>query len=226
MPEIKPCVRLTLTNTKPSIFESKIGGIGYIPHDGSAPANSKGEQLQLLAQVDCTRVPLEAFPEKGLLQFWIAHEDCFGLGFDDQTVQEGFRVLYVPEIDRTVTEEEVRAKTHEFEDDGEFPVFGEFGLTFTMSQDVLADPDDENSEGNFGHKIGGFPDFTQGDPRDGGIEDGEESYDFLLLQIDSDYDGVTDNIMWGDSGICNFFISSEKLRRLDFSDIIYNWDCC
>ncbi|MDE5565259.1 MAG: DUF1963 domain-containing protein, partial [Oscillospiraceae bacterium] len=88
MPETKPCVKLELTNAKTSIFESKVGGIAYVPHDGSIPVNSKGEQLQLLAQIDCAQVPLEVFPEKGLLQFWIAHEDCFGLGFDDQTVQE------------------------------------------------------------------------------------------------------------------------------------------
>ncbi len=225
MPETKPCVRLKLTNAKTSIFESKVGGIGYVPHDGSIPVNSGGEQLQLLAQIDCAQVSLEAFPEKGLLQFWIAHEDCFGLGFDDQTVQEGFRVLYFPETDATVTEEEVRAKMHEFEDDGMFPVYGTFGLTFTPSQDVLADPDDEDSEGNFGHKLGGFPDFTQGDPRDGGMENGE-MYDFLLFQLDSDYDGADTNVIWGDSGICNFFSSSEKLRRLDFSDVLYNWDCC
>ena len=170
-------------------------------------------------------MPLEVFPEKGLLQFWIAHEDCFGLGFDDQTIQDGFRVLYCPETDATVTEDEVRSKMHEFEDEDMFPVYGTFGLTFTPSQDVLADPDDEDSEGNFGHKIGGFPDFTQWDPRDGEIKD-SENYDFLLFQLDSDYDGAHTNVIWGDSGIGNFFISSEKLRRLDFSDVLYNWDCC
>ncbi|MDE5565193.1 MAG: DUF1963 domain-containing protein [Oscillospiraceae bacterium] len=129
-------------------------------------------------------------------------------------------MLYFPETDTTVTEDEVRFKMHEFEDEDMFPVYGTFGLTFTPSQDVLDDP-----EGNFGHKIGGFPDFTQGDPRDGGIKDGE-NYDFLLFQLDSDYDGGHTNVIWGDSGIGNFFISSENLRRLDFSDVLYNWDCC
>ena len=33
-------------------------------------------------------------------------------------------------------------------------------------------------------------------------------------------------MMWGDSGTGTFFISSEKLRNLDFSDIFYSWDCC
>ena len=64
-----PCVRLTLTKTKPTVFESKVGGLGYIPHDGNFPADSKGNQLRLLAQLDCSQVKLEEFPKRGLLQF-------------------------------------------------------------------------------------------------------------------------------------------------------------
>ena len=29
----------------------------------------------------------------------------------------------------------------------------------------------------------------------------------------------------GGSGVCNFFIKPEALRALDFSDVLYNWDC-
>ena len=32
-------------------------------------------------------------------------------------------------------------------------------------------------------------------------------------------------IMWGDCGVCNFFINKDKLKNLDFSDVLYNWDC-
>ena len=32
-------------------------------------------------------------------------------------------------------------------------------------------------------------------------------------------------IMWGDCGGCNFFINKDKLKNLDFSDVLYNWDC-
>lgn len=34
---LTPCVKLELTGNKPSIFESKVGGIGYVPHDGTIP---------------------------------------------------------------------------------------------------------------------------------------------------------------------------------------------
>ena len=32
-------------------------------------------------------------------------------------------------------------------------------------------------------------------------------------------------VMFGDSGVCNFFIPGEKLKNRDFSDILYTWDC-
>ena len=47
-------------------------------------------------------------------------------------------------------------------------------------------------------------------------------YDTLLLQIDSD----GKYIMWGDVGIGNFFISKKSLLEKDFSNVLYNWDCC
>ena len=71
------------------------------------------------------------------------------------------------------------------------------------------------------HRIGGYPYFTQEDPREE-----NSKYDFLLFQLDSDYTDNTDKVMWGDSGIGNFFINSERLKKLDFSDVLYNWDCC
>jgi uncharacterized protein YwqG len=67
--------------------------------------------------------------------------------------------------------------------------------------------------GGTGHKLGGYPHFTQTDPRDGG--DWE-----LLLQLDTD-----DEMMWGDVGVGNFFIQPADLARGDFSRVAYNWDC-
>ena len=69
--------------------------------------------------------------------------------------------------------------------------------------------------------MGGYPAFAQEDPRS--EEDGAE-YDTLLLQIDSEIRG-RQRIMWADSGVCHFFISRDNLRRLDFSDVLYHWDC-
>ncbi|MGR5907746.1 DUF1963 domain-containing protein [Bacillus paranthracis] len=67
--------------------------------------------------------------------------------------------------------------------------------------------------------MGGYPFFTD---RSKGMGRKYQQHDILLLQIDTD-DSL--NIMWGDSGVANFFIKKEDLLNLDFSNVIYNWDC-
>lgn len=78
------------------------------------------------------------------------------------------------------------------------------------------------------HQMGGYPYFTQEDPR---INAGElANLDVLLFQLDSEMlprkQGGGDLVLWGDCGVCNFFINREALRRRDFSRVCYNWDCC
>ncbi len=49
----------------------------------------------------------------------------------------------------------------------------------------------------------------------------------MLLQVETDWSKGRDvEIMWGDSGVGNFFISEENLKNLNFDDVLYNWDCC
>ncbi|MBP3717223.1 MAG: DUF1963 domain-containing protein [Paludibacteraceae bacterium] len=87
--------------------------------------------------------------------------------------------------------------------------------------DVVRDWISDKSASGDGHKIGGYPAFCQEDPR----ED-ISSMSVLLLQIDSDDVFDEGEIVWGDSGVCNFFCSLDELRRRDFSNVLYNWDCC
>ncbi|MDE7099040.1 MAG: DUF1963 domain-containing protein [Ruminococcus sp.] len=236
MSNTKPCTKIALTDTKPSIFESKVGGLGYIPHNKDFPTDSNGNQLRLLAQIECDKIQLDDFMKTGLLQFWIANDDDCGLSGEwGTTKQDGFRVIYYPEIDKTVTKEEIESKfvKNEYDDNDEydnFPVFCECGMSFEKSENRYIsyeeiDEDEEIFEEYSGHKVGGYPYFTQSDPRN---EKQLEYYDFLLFQLDTDYiDGeYTDIVMWGDSGVGNFFINSEKLKNQDFSNVLYNWDCC
>ena len=79
---------------------------------------------------------------------------------------------------------------------------------------------------SFDHKIGGYPDFTQEDVRKySSKSDRQQKPDILLLQMDTDGNETVD-IMWGDTGVGNFFIDESALRELDFSKVLYNWDCC
>lgn len=224
----KPSMKITLTDTKPSVFESKVGGLGYIPHDSNFPTDSKGNQLRLLAQIDCSEIQLDEFPKKGLLQFWLSCDELYGCDFDNPTNQDDFRVIYYSEVDTTVTEDEIRNKIvniEDYYDEFFLPVERECGMTFEKSENRFIDYDEiEDDEGwkewnNLsGHKVGGYPYFTQFEPRN---EEQMKEYDFLLFQLDSD----SDKVLWGDWGIGNFFISSEKLKKCDFSDVFYNWDC-
>ena len=72
-----------------------------------------------------------------------------------------------------------------------------------------------------GHRLLGYPFFTQYDPREP-----DSPYDTLLFQLDSDMtEDRKDLVLWGDCGVGNFFINREDLLRRDFSRILYNWDC-
>ncbi len=72
-----------------------------------------------------------------------------------------------------------------------------------------------------GHRVGGYPNFTQNDPR-ASAQDDFKDY-ILLFQLDTDDD--MDIIMWGDSGVGNFFIHPDDLKKCDFSRVAYTWDC-
>ena len=248
-------VRLTLNDEKPDIFSSKFGGTPYLPHDSMPPLskyqyNDEAAQLRFLAQIDLSQVKHPDFPDTGLLQFWIAGDDCWGL-------PDNFKVLYYETIDPTVTEDEVRAKLTPFTpmDEEFFPVHGEYGITFekvmetcpTNSresiqlflkyyneatgekwEDTWNMPSDirydvlEKLNSIYGHKMGGSADFCQGDPR---YDDGYKR-DFQLLQVSKDFGSDGERIMWGDAGVAHFFIDKDKLRNKDFSDILYYADCC
>lgn len=102
-------------------------------------------------------------------------------------------------------------------------------ITEDMMGDEFLGLDDEVCEMLFealyaeGSRLGGYPDFTQSDPR----EYNEKIRDYeLLLQIDTEGNGHDTYLMWGDCGIANFFISLEDLKKRDFSKVWYNWDCC
>ena len=266
----KPMIKISLSDDKPNLFQSKFGGVPYLPKDMEVPKNKENEQFTLLAQINIEELPKNnIYPmEEGMLQFWILNDDVLGLDYDTH-LGDGFKVVYYKEIDKSVTEEEVLEKYNPYKDeDSYFPVEGEFSLSFKLTDGYFSDSNDDFSEivdremkkfhienkekykeilkiyddekflsywdiwdileedkeigGKLfeaGHKIGGFPNFTQSDIRKIG------DYEILLLQIDSE--GTEKNeIMWGDCGIANFFIREKDLKELNFDKVIYNWDCC
>jgi len=246
----KPFIRITpQKNADLTLWQSKFGGLPYLPKTMTYPTDSKGHPLTLLAQINFEEMPdLDPFPTKGILQFYIADDDLFGLhlkednDFEALTVQKDFRVLYFPEttncLDDLTTDfsflpefemspvESPCAlqfeKAHEIVpmSDYEFDArLGEdFFAQFGDKEDDIAEKYDDLSDAD-GSKLGGYAFFTQYDPR---ADMKLDNPYILLLQIDTNDEA---DIMWGDSGVGNFFIELDKLKQGDFSKVAYTWDC-
>jgi len=239
-----------LEPSKPnSIFTSKIGGLPYLPKDFEYPKNGKGEFLHLLAQINLEEIPFKTLlPSSGILQFYILGDDSFGLELSSisKTVNDfksqSYRIVY----HQVITEPYVQDFSF-IPPPEHMPFEREFGLIFKENYEYMSlfdyrinDYLDKSileyfeyeseeiskalgldlSKGK-GTKLLGYPYFTQQDPR------ANESKYELLFQLDSFYNKSTKewDIIWGDAGVGNFFITEEALKNLDFSEVIYNWDC-
>ncbi len=228
--------------------------LGGAPIDKEVPIDSEGKPMHLLAAIWCSEVRgVPDFPEKGVLRFYISGNDYYGLDLDEPNVQNDFRVLYDEDEDKfdgslrdaddipahfpimralpvrlSPAMGSILSSDYRFEEAAQ-AALKKAGLE--NGADDISDEEfdliyEENSYG--GHRIGGYPCFTQDDPRD--VTEELRKYDTLLLQIVShsmpDENGKEEDlIMFGDDGGCQFFIPRDKLRARDFSDVMYNWDC-
>ena len=75
----------------------------------------------------------------------------------------------------------------------------------------------KNEYDPYNNKLGGYPGFTQNDPRRSGWTS-ENSV--LLLQLDS-----KGPLMWGDCGSAQVFIKKNDLEHLRFGHILFDWAC-
>ncbi len=245
---VKPYVKITAKKGKTLAWESKFAGTPYLPIGYEYPKDSNGEPMRLLAQINFEEMPrIEYFPSKGVLQFYISPKDDFyGADFDKPTNQKNFKVIYIPEV---IKDDSQIINDFSFisnSKDDYFPIGAEgkliynidyvpvgirdfqFEKIFNKSAFDFFDENVNNGEVSLdwyenkyscaGHRIGGYAFFTQNDPREYDSKD----YDVLLLQIDSD-DEL--EIIWGDVGVANFFIKLEDLMKMDFTKVLYNWDC-
>lgn len=111
------------------------------------------------------------------------------------------------------------------------PIQGMWDVLGDIDEDVVEELlNPHNAESYEGpdlpwHQLGGYPYFTQTDPREETDRYGD--LDTVLFQLDSDSRPKgRDFVLWGDCGIGNFFINHMALRQRDFSGVAYNWDCC
>lgn len=262
----QPAVEFNVKNEKPGLFDCKVGGTPYFPKDMEYPRGTKNafkdQPLILLAQLNFEQIPhIPDFPEKGILQFFIAGDDLYGMSpkcFGEAlAAQDNFRVIYHENIitDETKLLSADEIPVYEGDEKIFLPFTGEYRLVPSEPDDQPAGVHDFRFEDAFvkcfnetedeeidslydldedvyeklGDKavfrtvIGGYPAFTQEDPRS---SDSLGDCDVLLFELDSTY-GNDENIdiMWGDSGTGTFFIPRENLKKLDFSRVVYNYDC-
>lgn len=243
---VQPSLIINGTVAETDLTDHKFAGNPYWLKELPYPTTDDGRPLRLLAQINFEKITasIPDFPTEGILQFFVENDDVYGLNFDDQTMQSSFRVIYheTIETDRSKLLQDFPM----FDDEDYFPISKECALSFEESSELVSTNDyrfnkvtnlhalfDEEKYDEYdeltneyqelysgqGSKLGGYPFFTQEDPRAYGEH---TDLDVLLLQIDTDDDL---EIIWGDSGVANFFISREDLKRKDFSNVLYNWDC-
>ena len=96
--QTKAFAKITLTEDELKIIDSKVMGLPYVPIGKKIPETSDGNEMFLIAQINCENLRgLKDFPKKGILQFFVANDSLMGLDLG-QTVQNGFRVIYHEEI--------------------------------------------------------------------------------------------------------------------------------
>ena len=196
-----------------NVFDSKLGGLPYWDLSVPYPADEEGNPLSLLAQINFDRdKPDDRLPDCGILQFFIA---------DDFSITS--KVVYHKEVNYNTRTFEIESLIKSLN----IPVMSneeKFSPVCQVSK-LLFERINDTPDTADGHKLFGYPAFCQEDPREVLESKLAEYYDTLLLQIDSDFGGGDNIVIWGDSGVANFFINSNDLKNLDFSRVLYNWDC-
>ncbi|MCL1844144.1 MAG: YwqG family protein [Defluviitaleaceae bacterium] len=222
-----------------SITDSKIGGTPYRPKGFVYPTSSDGAPMFMLAQINFAQMPtLEHFPQSGILQFYISLADVF-YGSEDSPNQGDYRVIYHENTNDA-------QDTSKVPEGGVRPFDGEFALTGTLEKCPMSPAHYKFHEKIMGyfekhglyedldyaremahdslfvyrHMISSYPFFTQEDPR--GNNSALEKFDTQLFQLTTD---LENGLCWGDSGVLNFHIPLQNLKKLDFSEIMYNFDC-
>ena len=257
--QTKTFAKITLTENELKITDSKVMGLPYVPKGAEIPQTANGDKMMMIAQINCDDLQgLADFPEKGILQFFVLNDEdgLLGLDFDNQTVQDSFRVIYHEKIEEFYDENELKSiyNPYNFEESYITNDNESYKMNFELTSEkerfedmfyhifrkickekgLKQTQEDwlyrkllnfmQYSE-NYYSQCDGFAFFTQDDPREYNEE--YKKFDTVLFQLNSEFDENTRNwkVCIGDAGVINFFINRENLKKKDFSEILYNWDC-
>src|SRR6478672_1471352 len=204
-----------------SLKQSKFLGSPFLPTVHEYPTSKFGKPLVLFAQINFEEIPpLKDYPRKGIFQiftsnmFWDLMDDEYYVFLyhenTDQECHNDFSFLADDLYEGLPINCEHKltfSKNVEYggSEDSRFDLSFNGKSVYEFREDLNTDEQKMLDELFYtaGHKIGGYAYFTQADPR---AYDPEKKNDLLLLQIDSDKE-----IMFGDAGVSNVFISAENL---------------
>lgn len=247
-----PCVRLEeVPGGGPDAFGTTLGGTFYVPPGFAWPLTPERQPMWPLAQLNFAELPhLEGFPDRGIVQFFIAgDDDLHGMDLDDLTSPSGFRVVFHPEVGDTTLPNPAQPPSEE----RLVPLDRPLGLSGHLSAVSMAWDDwrfdaafaeSWTSSGRPGEPsaevlraaaqaIGTSPDDL-GEPLTGHRIGGHPFFTqedprtrdprlqgHSVLLLQID---STEDVNWGDAGTACFLIEPERLARRDFSHVLYSWD--
>lgn len=253
----KPVVKFRVTKDATTIFDSKIGGVPYFPKTMEYPrGKSEDQPLVLLAQINLSDLPaLPDFPHEGILQFFIAGDDLYGMGVDGLDVQDDFRIIYHKEISNDIsqlmTAEDIPQNS--VEDEIYLPFEGEYKLIVQAADPMPVTTSDYRFESAF---VSSYNELHENPIKQIWDVDCNVLYDDMdtfpdaimggypmFVQADprggNDEYAVYDTVLfeldsvygdgidisWGDGGTGTFLIAKDALLSCDFSKVLYNYDC-
>ena len=252
-----PVVKFRVTKDATTIFDSKIGGVPYFPKTMEYPrGKSEDQPLVLLAQINLSDLPdLPDFPHEGILQFFIAGDDLYGMGVDGLDVQDDFRIIYhkeiISDISQLMTAEDIPQNSGE--DEIYLPFEGEYKLIAQAADPMPVTTSDYRFESAF---VSSYNELHETPIKQIWDVDSNVLYDDMdnfpdaimggypmFVQADprgsNDEYAVYDTVLfeldsvygdgidisWGDGGTGTFLIAKDALLSCDFSKVLYNYDC-
>lgn len=252
---LKESIRFTVTpGVKPELWNSKYGGLPYLPYGATPPKDKDGKELRFLAQLNLSELPENhLLPAQGMLQFYILQNDLYGLNLADPAAGH-HKVVYYPTVDQSITESAVAEKVHPYIGEEYFPIEREYKIKARVGYEGIGtcERDFESTFIKYASHL--YPNLprtelkqaidefdevlwrmsTSTGSKVGGypcFKQGDfrtswqQSYE-LLFQMDSECGEYGEyEIMWGDYGTANFFIRKEDLKYLNFDHTLYHWDC-
>ena len=235
-----PCMSIDLVEKEPGVLDNKIGGKPYIPEGEEYPTNSKGEAMALLLQVDLKDIDLPNFTNKGTLEIFCDKDVTYPLEYTIKYYDSGLKAKNdLPDVDLSNFIVK-RGYKIDIKRDYSYMRMGDYRFLDTikpiikevLGEDINDLSDLDNICGEYKWDtvllagtispdiaIGGYPIFTQSDPR---IKM-QNKLNECLFKMDSLYDNK--KIFLGDDGSLFALTSKDNIKMNKFESTYVGWDC-